>query len=248
MKLKNKLGRILGAGLGLAGAGPLGGLVGFGIGTIIDKLHREGLLLWDGGPSSGETDPTDFILSSLILAAAVVKSDGVVEDLELSYIRTFLADQFGNESTLDYMEVMEQAMKQDWDLRKTTQQIRQNTSYETRLQIIYFLFGIANADYNIDEEEIETIKIISIHLGLKADDHISIKAMFHNEMDAHYKILEILPSVSDQEVKEAYRKMAIKYHPDKVAHLGDAVLKNANAKFLKVQQAYEAIKEKRGFK
>lgn len=248
MNFRNMLGRIICTVLGLIGAGIWGGLVGFIIGAIIDKLHRDGLFIWDSGPSSKETNVTDFILSSLVLAAAVIKSDGDVEELELSYVNTFLIDQFGKENIHDYMSIMERSLKQDWDLRQVTQQIRQNTSYETRLQLLYFLFGIANANFHIDEKEIATIKIISIHLGLIINDHDSIKAMFYNEMDAFYKILEVLPSASDTEIKEAYHKMAIKYHPDKVNHLGDAVQKAAKEKFLKVQNAFDVLRAKRGFK
>lgn len=248
MNLRNKLGRIFFTIIGAFVGNVIGALVGFGVGTIVDRLHREGLLLWDNSPTSEEVDPTDFILSALVLAAAVVKSDGEVEELELSYIRSFLADQFGEDGIQNYMDIMERSLVSEWDLRKVTHQIRQNTSYETRLQILYFLFGIANADYNIDDKEIATIKIISLHLGLSSDDHGSIKAMFYNEMDAHYKILEIAPSVSDYEVKAAYKKMAKKFHPDKIAHLGDAVEKTAESKFQKLQEAYEAIQEQRGFK
>lgn len=248
MSLKNRLGKIIGAGLGFAGGGPIGSILGFGIGTVIDKLHDDGILIWDSSPSSANTDPTDFILSALILASAVVKSDGEVEDLELSYIRTFLADQFGPENVVDYVLIMEKAIEQEFDLRKTTHQIRQSTSYETRLQIIFFLFGIANADYHIDPREIATIKVISIHLGINASDYDSIKAMFYKEMDAYYKILEITPSTSDEEVKQAYRQMMLKYHPDKVIHLGEGVQKAAREKFQKVQEAYDAVKKERGFK
>jgi DnaJ like chaperone protein len=248
MNFRNMLGRIFGSGIGLLGAGFWGGLVGFGVGAIIDKLHKEGLLLWDSGPSSEDTNPTDFILSSLVLASAVIKSDGKIDDLELSYVNTFLIDQFGKDNIHEYIGIMERAMKSKWDLRKVTQQVRQSTSYETRLQLLYFLFGIANADFNIDDKEIATIKIISIHLGLSTNDHDSIKAMFYHEMDAFYKILEVLPSASDITIKEAYHKMAIKYHPDKVGHLGDAVKIAAKEKFQKVQYAYDTIKSKRGFK
>lgn len=245
---KTKIGRILGTVLGFAGAGIFGGLAGFAIGAIIDKLHQEGAFIWDRGPTSKETDPTDFILSSLVLAAAVIKSDGDKDEMELSYISSFLTEQYGSGNIIEYMAILERAFKQDWDIRKVTQQIRQSNSYETRLQILYFLFGVANADYNIDEKEIANVKIISIHLGISSEDHNSIKAMFYNDMDAQYKILEIVPSASDAEVKEAYRRMAIKYHPDKIGHLGLAVRQVAQEKFEKVQQAYDEIKLKRGFK
>ena len=62
-----------------------------------------------------------------------------------------------------------------------------------------------------------------------------------------YKVLEIDPSASDDEVKKAYKKMAIKHHPDKVESLGDDVKKAAEEKFKSIVAAYEAIKKERGF-
>lgn len=61
-----------------------------------------------------------------------------------------------------------------------------------------------------------------------------------------YKILEVSPDATDEEVKKAYRKAAIKHHPDKVSHLGEEVRKAAEEKFSKVNEAYERIKKSRG--
>ena len=245
---KTKLGRILGTLLGFVGAGFIGALVGFIIGAVIDKLHLDGAFLLDSGSNTKNKNPIDFIMSSMVLAAAVIKSDGEKDELEINFIRNFLYEQYGNKSMQDYMPIFERAIKQDWDIRKVTQQIRQTNNYETCLQILYFLFGLANADYKINEKEIANIKIISIHLGISAEDHESIKAMFSSEIDANYKILDLLPSASDAEIKEAYRKLANKYHPDKIAHLGLTVSTVAQEKFQKVQSAYDSLKVKRGIK
>ena len=61
-----------------------------------------------------------------------------------------------------------------------------------------------------------------------------------------YKVLGLGPDASDDEVKKAYRKMAVKYHPDKVATLGEDIQKAAEEKFKAVSQAYEAICRERG--
>ena len=62
----------------------------------------------------------------------------------------------------------------------------------------------------------------------------------------NYTILEISEKVTDQEVKTAYRKMAKKYHPDKLVDLGEDVRKSGREKFHKVQDAYDAICKERG--
>ncbi|MFK7797478.1 MAG: TerB family tellurite resistance protein [Aureispira sp.] len=249
-QLKFWLGKIIGAFLGGMIGGVVGAIIGLVVGTLLDKIHQDGGQLWlnRSAPNSiADTDPNDFIIGAILLAGVVVKSDGDVDDLELSYVRSFLVEQFGMPQMDTYWRILEESIDKEFDLKSTTQEIRKTTSYETRLQLVYFLFGIANADYNIDESEIATIKVISLHLGVDRNEYESIKAMFYKEMNAYYTILEIPPSSSDRAVKAAYRAMAKKYHPDKLEHLGDGVKQAAQDKFMKVQQAYENIKNERGF-
>jgi DnaJ like chaperone protein len=70
--------------------------------------------------------------------------------------------------------------------------------------------------------------------------------MFIRDSRSDYVILETTPSASDDEIKKAYRRMAVKFHPDKVAHLGEDYQKDAKEKFQKVQEAYENIRKERG--
>ena len=77
-------------------------------------------------------------------------------------------------------------------------------------------------------------------------DFDSIQAMFYQDTTVAYKILEIAPEASDSEVKKAYRKMATKFHPDKVHHLGEEFQKMAEEKFKSVNDAYQQIKKERG--
>ena len=65
-------------------------------------------------------------------------------------------------------------------------------------------------------------------------------------MSACYKILGVDSNISDNDLKKSYRKLAIKHHPDKVAHLGEDHVQVAEDKFQKIQEAYDEIKEKRG--
>lgn len=254
-------GRWIGAGFGWAlGVGPithiLGALGGYGLGNVLDELREErgGRLLrggidwpWNKKSGDGVTTENDFILSSILLTAAVLKADGKTDPREMAFIRVFMADQFGAERAGDFSFILEAAIKSDYDPADVCKQVVDNTTYEIRLVMLQFLFGVANADFSISDAEAELIQKISDRLKIETEDYLSIKAMYKVEVDSAFRILEITPSASDAEIKAAYRNMTLKYHPDKVAHLGEAAQRAAHEKFQKLNEAYNQLKKQRGF-
>jgi len=181
-----------------------------------------------------------------VLAAAVMKADGRVVKSELDYVKNFFVQQFGVEKTRQQMILFKAILNQDIPLKEVCLQIKHFTQHADRLQLLHFLFGISGADKHFDKAEILVIHRISQLFGISEKDFNSLKAMFVKDSGADFKILEIDSNASDEEVKKAYRKMAIKYHPDKVSHLGEDFQKMAKEKFQNVQQAYENIKKSRG--
>lgn len=233
-----KYGKWLGAGLGWVLGGPIGGILGFTIGSIFDGSNKTGIQ----GTARG-----NFAASLIVLLAAVMKADNKVMKSELDYVKDFFVRSFGSEKSTEALIMLRDVLKKDIPLEDVCEQIQRNMPYSERLQLIHLLFGVADADGNVSEIEVQTINRISVLLKIDNKEFISIKSMFIKDTDAAYKILEISPDVSDQEVKKAYRKMAIKYHPDKVSHLGEDFQKSAKEKFQKVNEAYETIKKQRDF-
>jgi DnaJ like chaperone protein len=174
-----------------------------------------------------------------------MKADGKVVKSELDYVKQFFVRQFGQESARQALLMLKDILKQDIPVRDVCLQIKGNMDYSSRLQLLHLLFNISLADTVIDSSEIAIIEKISSYLGVASSDFLSIKNMFIPETDSSYKILEIEKSSSNDEVKKAYRRMAMKYHPDKVSHLGDDVRKSADEKFARVNEAYEKIKKER---
>ena len=235
-------GKWLGGGLGFAMGGPIGGLLGFILGTVIDSTT--------GQPSeypsrSGRTAQGDFGMSLLVLVAAVMKADGAVVKSELDFVKQFFMRQFGRESAKEAILLLKDILKQDIQVRDICVQISKNMDYSSRLQLLHLLFNVSLADGKITRPEIDLIEKMSGALGIGSSDFVSIRNMFIPETDSSYKILEIDPSFSNDDVKKAYRKMAMKYHPDKVSHLGEDFRKTADDKFKKVNEAYEKIKKER---
>lgn len=243
-----KFGKWIGGGLGWAFGGPIGALVGFAVGSAIDTAFVEGDENSTAYQRHKKTQPGDFGLSLLVLIAAVMKADGKVLKSELDYVKKYFLKQFASEQTQQHLLALREILKKDIPLHDVCLQIKNYTMYPARLQLIHLLFGVASVDGKIDSSELNVINQIASYLGIRTNDYLSIKAMFFKETDGDYKILEIEKSATDEEVKKAYRRMAVKYHPDKVSHLGEEFQKGAKEKFQKVQEAFENIKKQRGIK
>jgi DnaJ like chaperone protein len=245
-----RYGKWIGGALGWALGGPIGGILGFAFGTIFDDntLSVEQQNRPERSSRRHQTAAGDFAASLLVLSAAIMKADGKILKSELNYVREFYEKQFGKELASQQMLILRDLLKKDIPLREVSEQIRYFMEHSARLQLIHYLFGIANADQNVDKSEVYTIERIAQYMGISEKDYASIKAMFYKDAGSAFKILEISESASDEEVKKAYRRMAKKYHPDKVRDLGEAHQKAAQEKFLKVQEAYDTIKKQRGFK
>ena len=238
-----KFGKWLGGGLGWAVGGPIGAIFGFVLGSMFDggseaiSAQRTGY--------SGQTTTGGYVMSLLVLTAAVMKADGKVLKSELDYVKKFMVHNFGEASATEAVRMLRDLLNQTIPVNEVCRQIQQNMNYSARLQLLHFLFGIALADGAVDAKEKEIISYISREIGLNNKDFESIQAMFVPNTEADFKILEITPSATDEEVKKAYRRMAMKYHPDKVSHLGDDFQRAANEKFQSVNKAYENIKKER---
>ena len=234
-------GKWIGGGLGWAFGGPLGAIIGFALGSAFGNNSNTEEYI------GGTTQQRDFNVSLLVLSAAVMKADGSVKKSELDYVKRFFLTNFGQERAEKYILMLREILKQDIQVYEVSQQVGRFMDYSSKLQLLHYLFGIASADGATHENEVDVISDISKYMGISSSDFQSIKAMFVQEVDSAYKILGVESTATDDEVKKAYREMAKKYHPDKVAYLGEDVRKSAEQKLQEVNEAYEKIRKQRGF-
>jgi len=235
-----KYGKWITGGLGWAFFGPIGAILGFAIGSIFDSMETSKIY-------TGESSRNGFIVSLLVLVSAVMKADGKVLKSELEFVRQYFYKNFGPSASREAILLLRDILKQTVPLRDVCSQIKANVDYHSRLQLLHLLFGIAQADGVVSAEELKVIKDIASYLDITDADFASIKAMFIPDTDKYYKILEVSPQSTNEEIKKAYRLMAVKYHPDKVQHLGEDIRVAAEQKFKMVNEAYDRIKKERGF-
>lgn len=265
-------GRWIGGFLGFMSGGPLGALAGIALGWIFEKAvegdgsqYTEGVYSNYDNYQNGEgTDHrkyegqrNSFLFSLLVLASYIIKADGKVMHSEMEYVRNFLRHNFGevavNQGESILLRLFEQQKVMGNETFKNTifescGEIKYNMDYAQRLQLVNFLVMIAQADGSVPQSEIDALKFVAVNLGISADDLNSMLNLSSggDNLDAAYKVLGITPEASDDEVKAAYRRMALKHHPDRVATLGEDVRKAAEQKFQEINAAKETIYKARG--
>lgn len=252
----------IGGALGWSFGGPIGAIIGVALGSIVDAMANgnDNPLIGERRSSQRrrttyrtrqrqrpQTQSGDFEVSLLILASVIIKADGKQDQRELDFVRQQFLNMYGKERANHAFKLFKSISKQNVSLRPVCLQIRQMMDHPSRLQLLHFLFGIAKADDFVTEAEVKQIYTIAGYLGISSRDYESIKAMFYNSSDNAYKVLEIDKDATVDEIKKAYRKMAKKYHPDRVIHLGKEHQKGAEEKFRQVQAAYEQLQKELQF-
>jgi len=242
--------RWLGAGLGWTFGGPIGGLIGFALGSLFDGLSKADLQTFQQSHQGQRQAATvDFEMSLLVLAAVVIKADNKIDKRELDFVRQSFVQMFGKERANAAFRLFKGIVaNKQISSREVCTQIRQHVTHASRLQLLHFLFGIAKADGTVSDSEVQAIKTIANYMYISPADFESIKAMFYRSTSNAYVVLGISKSATVTEIKKAYRTLVKKHHPDKLQHLDDAQIKGAQEKFMQIQQAYESIQKERGFK
>ena len=249
-------------GLGWAFMGPIGAVLGFMVGSAVDAASRD---LENGGTGSSPngtnrrgvyTTPNDIRVSFLLLIAVVMKADGKVLKSELNHVKKFLVMNFGEHQAQDLLHVLRDLMNMNYSVYEVCRQIRENTNYATRMHLFDFLYSVSVADNNCSVEEETVLKTIASQLRISSYDYISIHerhtagrrtaSSSSGNIKNPYSILGISDTATNEEVKKAYRRLAMKFHPDKVENLGEEVKKNAEQQFREINEAYETIKNQRG--
>ena len=254
------------AGLGWAIGGPIGGILGYFIGKAISPDKQLGggdeQTFYHRGPYRNTGTQQDVNVALMVLIAAVMKVDGQVKRSELDYVKRFLLTNYGEERGKQMLKVLQQMVERDIPIDQVCAQIKVNTDYSTRYHMVDFLFGIGGADGEFHQSELNMLRLIAQYLGISQSDYTSIHERHVGRGDTHYsdgsrtsssagyskdpyKVLGIDSSATDDEVKRAYRRMAMKYHPDRVAGMSEELQRNAAEQMKEINQAYEVIKDRR---
>lgn len=260
----------------LSGGNVLGAIAGYCIGSLLSDAtstsERENGFNGNGNTFRNdysdtqfnqrpfEEDRNSFLFSMLVLSSYIIKADGKIMHSEMNCVRNFLRNNFGEQAVrqgedillkLFEMQKQQGATTFKETIRKSCVEISFHMNIGQRLQLLDYLIIIAKVDGNVSPEEVYALKEVATYLGLSAQDvdsMLNMEASSNQQigLDEAYKILGISPNATNDEVKAAYRKMALKHHPDRVSTLGDDIREAAEKKFQEINNAKERIYKARG--
>lgn len=199
----------------------------------------------------------------VVLCAIIMKADANYTEKQFNYVRQFLAKNFDSIHVAKRMTLLDRLLLKQNNIDDACRRVMYYTPIESRYKIIDFLFGLAAADGIVSFTEMKTIQTIASHLYVDAAVFLRIKALYYKEsdsqqsyrtapsssytfIDTYYAILKVNKTATDVEVKTAYRKLVLKFHPDRWLHQPQKEQEIARQKFQELQVAYDKIKAERG--
>lgn len=249
--------------------GPLGALAGYVLGSLFESDKEDCYTSYNTyeknetchqAGKTYEGQRNSFLFSMLVMASYIIRADGRIMHSEMEYVRGLLRTNFGTTAASEGEQILlslfEQRKRMDAQnplafkntIRDCGAQIAANLTYEERLQLLGFLANIAKSDGNVCHEEIDALKETAAYMGLSEKEVDSMLNLGGNSLEAAYKVLEIAPSATDEEVRAAYRKLVLKHHPDRVATLGEDIRRAAEEKLQSINSAKEQIFKARGMR
>jgi len=255
-------------GLGFITFGPLGALAGYALGSLVDSITEGSSTSWGtgnyGGQESYKADNigqrNSFLFSMLVMASYIIKADNRIMHSEMNFVRQFLRVNFGEGAVSQGEQILLNLFEQRKRMDATNPQAFKNTigecglqiqqymSYSERLQLLDFLVKLSKADGTVAPEEVVALREVAAAMGLNSSDVDSAMNMGGTTLEEAYKVLGVNAQSTDDEVRKAYRKLAMEHHPDKVETLGEDIKKAAEQKFKEINEAKEIVFKARGMK
>lgn len=197
-----------------------------------------------------------FVWLLVHILVHIARIDGQITRDEVQTIQRFFQHNLRYTQTkmLWVKELIKQATGSTVSLQTLLQEFKSNFAYEPRLILLELVYQVLYTKTTVPESELKIARDIAAFLEISAYDQRTIEAKYQyrsrqqtartiDRKAQYYAVLGLETGASEDEIKKAYRKLSMKYHPDKVRHLGDEFRKVAEEKMKEINAAYDFFKK-----
>lgn len=236
---------LLGAGIGFMLGGPFGSILGAALSGGAAALAEPATA--DFSERTGNSKPLTNQVAALL--TMVARADRNLQPTEARTIAEIFKDHFHirQDGLADVRESMKKAAREMPDVKTIAATLKKMTSPEERVWILTLAWRVALADGPANYSERTCIASAGAVLGVSEFQQQSLASEYLHPKNQNYDVLGINPAASVDLIRRAYKQMARDNHPDRVSHLGEFKARQANEKFARITQAYDAIRKERGF-
>ena len=231
---------LLGAGLGLLRGGPLGAVVGGAMQYFITKSAKRKIKR----NLPGIVDESSFVVCLVATLTKVAMTKGKVTASDVKLIHKFFIKNldYKKEDLQIINNLIDDTLRINPDLRLVMAQYKKATQSNYTLLVLALSYQLALHANNLNKKVQDGISELAELLGVSHKEHDRIRQNYSlDNLKTSWSILGVESNASNPEIKRAYRKMALLYHPDKAEYLGQDQAEEAHLKFLEIQDAYNKL-------
>ena len=252
---------VIGGAVGFMIGGPLGAMLGVAFASYFSKRRASSGFNNNFGPGNQQRVQAAFFSGVFSVMGYISKVDGKVSKSEIILAQQVMQHMQLSEDMIKVAkDLFNQGKQADFNLDDVLEQFRLETHRRPHLIRMFLEIQIqaAYADGVFDQSEHSALKNIAQKLRFPLHELESLIQQFaaskssskRTSIEDAYKILGVEESLSDKEIKRAYRRLLAQHHPDKLVAKGlpEEMQKLANEKTQEIISAYEAIKKHRGMR
>ena len=198
-----------------------------------------------------------FVWLLVHILVKISQLDGHVSRDEVQTIQQFFQLNLRyNQTQMNWVKnLIKEATSSTETLETLLEEFRSTFAYEPRLILLELVYQIVYTKDPVPENELASARKIATFLEISEYDHRTIEAKYryqrqrsanesYESAGRYYALLGLDDGADMSTIKKAYRQLSMKYHPDKVSHLGDEFKNVAEEKMKELNQAYEFFKKK----
>jgi len=204
-----------------------------------------------------QSDSHNRFVSLLVqILIHIAKIDGRISREEVQTIHRFFQNNLHYNQTqmLWVKELIKEATNSGQSLEALLQEFKLTFAYEPRLILLELVYQVLFTKAVVPENELEIARRIAAFFDIPPYTQRTMEAKYRyrggqsaassrDTAEQHYATLGLEKGADMEEIKKAYRKLSMQYHPDKVRHLGDEFRAVAEEKMKEINQAYDYFKK-----